>query len=371
MKRLFTLLVVPALILSCELVVDVDVPFEAKQVTANAFFNPDSVWSVQLSMNRNILDDEPFQYVDNAQVIIYEDENAIATLANVGNGLFRSGTLAPEPEKAYILIVKVSGYTDLQARSAIPHPAPITGVDLYETSSNSKIKVRIKDDGSQANFYEIQVAVDFEVYNYPEDRIDQIRHRIQLSSDDPLIQNDDDDFSYDIIFRDVLFNGKEAELNFGLSGGGVAYGGGVTVILKTLSDDGYNYLRTLRLNDMTSGDPFAQPVNVYSNIHNGFGIFAGYSTSNYTHGNPRPAITSIDPPSGKSGDRVVITGDNFIPEERISVAFQSHQYTTRAQIVSISPTRIEAVVPPNAITGKVLVQNGKIGVSDNVFVITD
>lgn len=370
MKRLVPLLVIPLLTLSCELVVDVAVPFEGKQVTANAFFNPDSVWTVHLSLNRNILDEEPFNHVDNAQVVVLEDGQSIATLAGIGNGLYRAG-VKPEPGKEYTLSIKAPGYDDLQAHSAIPSPAPMPRVELYEASSNSALKVAIKDDGAEANYYEIQVAMDYESYNYYAGRIEHGGHMLQLTSQDPLIQKDGDEYESAIVFKDVLFNGKEAELNFELSGGGISYGGAVTVILKTLSEEGYNYLRTVRLNDMSSGDPFAQPVNVYNNIQDGFGIFAGYSTSVYTHGSPKPVITSIDPPAAKPGERVIITGENFIPEERVAVTFRTQQYSASAQIVAVSPTRIEVVVPPAAITGKIVVRNGRIGVSDEDFVITE
>lgn len=38
----------------------------------------------------------------------------------------------------------------------------------------------------------------------------------------------------------------------------------------------YNYKETLALQSSINNNPFAEPVSVYSNIRNGYGIFAGY-----------------------------------------------------------------------------------------------
>jgi len=48
--------------------------------------------------------------------------------------------------------------------------------------------------------------------------------------------------------------------------------------LSSVSEDYYKYNVTLAKYEQTQGDPFAQPVQVYSNIENGFGIFGGYSS---------------------------------------------------------------------------------------------
>lgn len=38
----------------------------------------------------------------------------------------------------------------------------------------------------------------------------------------------------------------------------------------------YNYKETLAPQSSINNNPFAEPVSVYSNIRNGYGIFAGY-----------------------------------------------------------------------------------------------
>ena len=86
----------------------------------------------------------------------------------------------------------------------------------------------------------------------------------------------------------------------------------IIVTLRTVSEDFYNYKITGSLHDNSSDNPFAQPVNVYKNIDNGFGIFAGYRISlHHWTISERPVITAITPLKGKPGDHIIITGENF------------------------------------------------------------
>ncbi len=52
-----------------------------------------------------------------------------------------------------------------------------------------------------------------------------------------------------------------------------------TIALQHITHDYFRFLATKNLNRMTSGNPFAEPANVVSNITNGFGIFTVYSSS--------------------------------------------------------------------------------------------
>lgn len=52
-----------------------------------------------------------------------------------------------------------------------------------------------------------------------------------------------------------------------------------TITLQHLSPEYYKYITSSSLQSNTNGNPFAQPVSVYSNIEGGFGIFAAYNES--------------------------------------------------------------------------------------------
>ena len=49
--------------------------------------------------------------------------------------------------------------------------------------------------------------------------------------------------------------------------------GEIYFVLKNISKSYYDFQSTYGLQDWNDGDPFAQPVQVFSNIENGIGIF--------------------------------------------------------------------------------------------------
>jgi len=44
----------------------------------------------------------------------------------------------------------------------------------------------------------------------------------------------------------------------------------------------YEYLKSLELYSLSSGNIFAEPVQIYSNMDNGLGIFGGYAQKSFT-----------------------------------------------------------------------------------------
>ncbi|MEO5975996.1 MAG: IPT/TIG domain-containing protein, partial [Chryseolinea sp.] len=121
----------------------------------------------------------------------------------------------------------------------------------------------------------------------------------------------------------------------------------------------YLYRTTTIAQGLASDNRFAQPVNVYNNIHNGFGIFAGAASSVYEDTKPTPYITSVSPDHGKTGDVILISGGNFIYGEQSGVSVLFHSDSDPYGIYSprLRPTAdaIEAVVPEGVSTGKIRV----------------
>ena len=149
----------------------------------------------------------------------------------------------------------------------------------------------------------------------------------------------------------------------------------IIVTLRTLSEDYYNYKITGSLQQNTSDNPFAQPVNVHDNIDDGFGIFAGYSEHNYSVGETpvRPVIHSISPMQGRTGDHVIITGENFwnLWANSGTVFLRIGQRSLYMNVVKATPTELEVIVPPNASSGKIYVSNhSRIAASEEEFSVT-
>jgi hypothetical protein len=356
-------------LVGCELVVDIDVPFEQGQLTLNSLFHKDSLWSVHVSLNQHILDEATTERVRNATVVVYKNEIPIDTLSHVSNGLYRSDTAKPEIGQSYKITVSAPGHEDAFAHSHIPLPTTITHVDVNTTEDESTIRVKFSDDPDEVNYYQIILEQEGEFIDWQNGNVVTSRGRVPIETNDPSIENDEYIGYNGFLIRDIFFQ-NEGVVSFTTFN---SQHSGMIVTVRTVSEDYYRYKTTGDLQEETSGSPFAQPVNVYKNIINGFGIFAGYSESGYAISGveERPVINSISPSKGKPGDRIVITGNNFIGNISNSgyVVFAGLQ-TPAYGIMTTTPTesQIEITVPQNAVTGKIYVSNGsKIAASDVEF----
>ena len=376
MKNYFLILFLIVLF-GCELIVDVDVPFDHPQLTLNSFFNPDSLWSANLSLNRHILNDSSFEKVENGLIIILSEGREIDTLIHQGDGLYSSDTGKPQVGSDYEIKAYAPNYEMVTGQSVIPAPAPIIRAEISkadtdpEEGHNAKLKITFEDNGAEINYYQILIEGELEYYDLSTNKIYISRHRVYLESEDPALQNEQFNWFDGVLLKDVLFNGKQIEFSFNTYLNNFS---NVSILLRTVSEDYYDYKTTFQLQDNTSGDPFAQPVNVHNNIENGFGIFAGFSESRFVYrATPRPIITGIIPEKGKPGDHLRIYGENFVesPDTFYSAQFSSGEYIRHANVVRISDSELDVIVPDQATTGKiVLYVGGRIAVSEMEFEVT-
>jgi hypothetical protein len=359
--------------------VDIDVPFPQADLTLNSFFHADSVWTATLTLNKSILDVTPRKRIENGLVIIYHEDIPIDTLEHIVNGVYRSDSGKPIPGNTYEIRATAEGYNPVSGRSYAPVPAEITKVEVIDGTTiegypESTIRVTFTDDPESTNYYQIFLEAETDFIIHESGQVGTSRARLGIESDDPAVQNNDE-IGYDGLFmKDILFNGSEGIISFKTTGSNIQHYQHVIATVRTLSTDHYNYKISGSLQQNTSDNPFAQPVNVYDNIEDGFGIFAGFSEYHYAVGEPppRPVINSISPMRGKAGDHVIIQGENFweLAAYTGTVIFSGDRRGVPAQIVNATSTELEVIIPQIAITGKIFVGNlSRMTVSDDAFEI--
>jgi hypothetical protein len=358
----------------CELLVDIDVPLDHQSITLNSYFSPDSLWSARLKLNRHILSNDPFAAVEDAVIVVYENGNPIDTLGHHGMGQYRSDTGRPVAGRHYEIKAFTEQFPTVKSSSYIPLPAQNLHVDIHELHRDANnvpytdIDISFTDDGNEKNYYKISFIIQNQIFDAQGNLVTRSNpFPFKLASE----SEDDSGIGYDeIILSDVLFNGQEHKMK--LETYGQVTGQKIIISVSSLSQDYYDYKQTGNLQQETTGDPFAQPVNVYNNIQGGFGIFAGYSTANFIDEVPKPVIKNISPLKGKAGDHVIIQFENNESNARrlnyTSVFFKGNPQPIEGPILKLDYRQIECAVPANAITGKiVLFINGVPTESDDVF----
>lgn len=301
---------------ACETIVDVDIPDEPPRLVANAFLQADSMVVVELTQSQSILVNSDLKSVRGATVSLLEEAQPVATLEeSEAPGIYFS-TFAPSVGRTYTLRVSKDGFEPVEATTFIAPPVTIRSVEVdtsvfinsyvnFEDSliternvTLDEIRLSFDDPASERNYYEISAyRYDLQIqsrYDSEGNLIDTDTVRyfrpLYLRSDDPAISGGESDplegesdfYGIALLFNDDFFNGKQYSLRFseaqgfGFSSG---YEPQLYVVLRTIDEAQYRYLRSVDLQYENEDNPFAEPVQVYSNVENGFGIVAGSSAS--------------------------------------------------------------------------------------------
>ena len=297
MKRLLILLSISLAYISCEKVIPFDGDVNTPKLVINSVFESDSTFKVHVSSSRSVIDTASFNNIDDAIVSIKDDnENIIETLNHIENGFYKGQTF-PQENQTYILEVNHPDYADITASDSLPSPITINSVDTSTiidpiNGNRLQISMNFDDPENTQNYYLIET---YSVNEYlviknsdtTEYELDTTKQFMVLT--DEVFQNGGSPWREQGLFNDLLFNGQNKTLeleipNDSWSGSEDGYDWSYQTLtlrlyLHNITLSYYYYRTSLELFQNASGNPFAQPVQVYSNIENGFGVFAGSQIS--------------------------------------------------------------------------------------------
>ena len=291
MKKLFYVIFTLSTI-SCEKVIPFDENQTTPKMVVNGIFQSDTTWRIHVSSSKSVIDSSSFNNVVNASVLIEDDNgNIIDVLAHDTNGFYIGNTI-PQANFTYNLSIIHPTLDDITSRNEVPSIINLIGIDTATSYSNGEkyldLTVNFEDPGNASNYYLVEtyvIGLGLEIENGDtlESEIDTSRAFMLLN--DEVFQDGGSPWKDQGLFNDLLFNGQTKSLeisipnndwNWGEAGFVYSYRYiGLRFYLYNISQDYYYYRRSLELYNQTNGNPFAQPVQVFSNIQNGFGIFAG------------------------------------------------------------------------------------------------
>lgn len=281
---------------SCELIIDVDVPYDGDKIVINGLQRTNNRWTVDLSRSLYVLDNAykyGFPPLPGADVTVFDEDGSFIKLTPDTLGYYIHDSYPREGHK-YRIVVKAHGLPDVESEMVVPRAIKMkdvkwdsSGVDQSnQYFSNVKVDITFDDPANEKNYYAIRLAQHFTVtYQRPIDpapRTDSITQYYDAVIDDPAISTEEDRKRR---FSDATFNGTTytapIDISFYSSPGYKVYR--IDLELITISDEYYKYEESRSLYNEVDGDPFAQPVQIYTNISNGFGVFAGTSTDIRTY----------------------------------------------------------------------------------------
>lgn len=151
----------------------------------------------------------------------------------------------------------------------------------------ARITLRIADPENERNFYRLKVR-GYAMSSYSDGEVVYMHNDI-FNSADVIFKDEQLTKEYrgwpayfSNVFSDRLFNGAEYEfivesrLRKGAKGSNY-----IVVELQAITRELYNYLKSVMLYRVTPQDAYTEPIMIYSNINNGWGILGGVSTDRH------------------------------------------------------------------------------------------
>ncbi|HKM93849.1 MAG TPA: DUF4249 domain-containing protein [Prolixibacteraceae bacterium] len=339
-----------ALFSACEKEIHFDQKLIDPKLVINSFIIADSTIEATIALSKPIPGfEKQFEWIDNAEVTLYVDDKKAEVLStfkidypaeekneyyweyssNLSKAtvIYRSTSTKAEAGKTYKLEVKHPKYETAFGETTLPEPIEIielkteTKLMNYDYGQENQliVKMKFKDRADENNYYRISYTQTIgELYNYYNENpdtaytiyISSTNFGINLNSNDKILSNDEDanDFLFGSpnnrynLFTDDLISGKEYEIEFVafsnfsysdyennetkgfFSSPGEFYS--IDVKLSTISREAFLYMKASNAQQWYGEDFFSEPVQAFSNIENGVGIVAGYSSSvkNISHG---------------------------------------------------------------------------------------
>ncbi len=288
-----------------------------QSLVLNSIINPDSIVSIELSETKTIPGVSTSYYpIKGATVILFEnnvEKEILNYTKNTSDGdsaaIYESNSFYPEADKTYRVEVSNTDFDDIDCETTIPTPIAIESLDTIceDNSSNMTFEVTFTDSANVNNYYRILIrktrgylSTEWNGDTHTYDSVIVVTSSLDgtyLDSEDPVFvgtenaddylldtESDDNEFN---IFSDELFDGQSYTLDFSYyarylkpsyleTDKGEFYK--FTILLQSISYEEYKYLRTYANFEWNEGGNLSEPVQVYSNIDNGTGIFAGFST---------------------------------------------------------------------------------------------
>lgn len=283
------------LFICCEKEISIDVSEPPSSLVVNSLFSNDSVLRIRLGKTYGILESKETNNVS-ANIELYEEDKLIDTLQPNGDN-FESDQI-PVEGKNYEISIKLSDGSIITAQDYIPStPQVISSVyrdSVFvgdEGDIFSQVSLEINDNDSDNNFYEVSLALkvignenDLPSYLSETDLFfEPINNDIVLLNEGLLSY-----FPNFLLFTDELFNEKIYNLNISFRPQNISFYGnnsnqniGLVIEFRNVSENYYKYKRGLLQHvfnqDGDIWDGTGEPVQLFDNINNGYGIFAGYN----------------------------------------------------------------------------------------------
>ncbi len=272
------------------------VPAYQKEVVVNAFLTPDSLITVNLTYSINLDEPNKFVTIDDASIIVYENDVLLDTLTFVGKGNYVSKYF-PMALQLYKIEISTANGKVLNASSLMPEKPEISIKNLEHVrcgSSSNTFSITLDIDRSPIGydywFGFLETAYDSICFPHKEKAIYCPTH-IMHSTDNriskfnqstyPAFTCEDmnlKEFGIEALVTKSVLTKNRSPISFLVH---YFRRGDYFISVVAASQEYSNYYKTVisNLNYEYGKDenPFNSPQKIYGNIEGGLGIFSCYN----------------------------------------------------------------------------------------------
>ena len=272
----------------CEKELPFDPEFDQSKLVVNALFRTDSSWRVHISRSLSVLDTSQLVAVEDATVRISDGNgNTVANLDWLGDGEYGADSLFPMADQNYRIDISAPGYEPISASDYIPGTVQIISLDTFpvwgpDSTKGYEFELTFTDPAGADNYYEIQLLQRF-TWIFGNDTLSEF-YPVYIICEDPNIETDNgfegsgfENYYDAILLKDDQIEGQTYTLRFSIEDVWIEplYENAFALNMYSTSESFFNYRRSLAAYNNVLDNPFAQPVQVFSNVTGGYGIFAG------------------------------------------------------------------------------------------------
>jgi len=316
-KIIAILFITSSFFYSCSEPIDINIDDAQKKIVLNSLISTDSTIKLNLTKSIGVLDvDKDFKFISTATVKLFENNIFKEEMQFDTLGYYTS-SIYPKIGNTYKVTVKYSPLQSVSATTSIEDVVPISNIsneaffdervetwydsdteEPFDTTiqslNNIQVEMSFNDPAETENYYLLTFSALMPEYKSYPPYYEPVFVGYKMTSVDYDTQN----MSWENYFSmnnfsgyaisDELFNGSSKTIKAELYMGG-NYGmpnavrvDTVFVNLHSINKEFYQFIISYSKYDDVEGNPFAEPVNIKSNVENGFGFFSGYSTSQDT-----------------------------------------------------------------------------------------
>jgi hypothetical protein len=278
--------------LSCRELVTDKFPDYSSSPTVNSILVAGKSITINLSMAGK-LDSLPLPAIINAEIELFIDGKFFEDLKKSGEGNYMS-SIVVEPLKTYTCKVIIPDEDTIVCNQTLPEPNPIIKIEHMNIAGRDQegttypaVKLTFKNDLSVQRYYEVSIRFFVKHHSWGDEEEYLESRFVQIPTiTDPVLLNEGLSI---MLFSNELIQDSSYTMILNYSTGQSSSSGGsyrttlfpFVVELHSVTSDYYHYKKQYYLYEQgTWADGLTNttaPSPLFSNIENGYGIFAGYS----------------------------------------------------------------------------------------------